>query len=70
MSLIEFRQTPTMNTFLAGMSRFAKADIFNGEEFYEKYLALKETIALNAQFEFYGSETLLALTNSGSFFVI
>ena len=59
-----------MNTFLTGMSRFAQADIFNGEEFYEKYLALKETVALNAQFEFYGSESLLALKNSGSFFII
>ena len=59
-----------MTTFLSGMSQFAKADVYNGEEYYAEHMNLMETIAMNAQFEFYGSGDKLMLTNSGSFFII
>ena len=52
------------------MSEFAKQDIYNGEDYYEEYLALKTTLAKNPRFMFYGSENMILLTNSGSFFVI
>ena len=52
------------------MSQFAKADVYNGEEYYAEHMNLMETIAMNAQFEFYGSGDKLMLTNSGSFFII
>jgi hypothetical protein len=68
--LIKFRQNSTMNTFMSGMSKFAKADVYNGEDYYAENFSLVVTLGKNAQFEFYGSGDMLMLTNSGSFFVI
>ena len=52
------------------MAKFAKLDILNGEDYYEKYLALKKTVPINAQFAKFGSESMVMMLNSGSFFVI
>jgi hypothetical protein len=55
---------------MSGMSDFSQADIFNGEEYYADNFNLIETLAKNAQFELYGSDSMLMITNSGSFFII
>ena len=59
-----------MTTFLSGMSNFAKQDVYSGEEYYPKFLKFKITEAMNAQFEFFGSDSMIMMTNSGSFFII
>ena len=52
------------------MAQFAKLDILNGEDYYENYLSLKETVAINPQFIKFGSESMVMMLNSGSLFVI
>jgi len=59
-----------MSTFLNEMSEVAGADIFSGEDLYGWLFGLIETFAKNLQFEKFGSDNMLMLTNSGSYFVI
>ena len=59
-----------MNNFMVGMGSFAAADIYNGEDFYEKWFNFVETVAKNIQFEFYGSDNMTMLLNSGSYFIL
>ena len=70
LTLIRFKQTTTMNTFMSGMSEFAMQDVYSGEGYYDDTLTLKVTQAMNAQYEFFGSDSMIMLTNSGSFFII
>jgi len=57
MSLIRFTLTPLMAIFLLGMSEFAKADIYNGEDFYENHFGLRNASVSNPQFNLFGIET-------------
>ena len=59
-----------MNDFMVGMGSFAAADIYNGEDLYAKWFVFVETVAKNVQFEFYGSDNLIMLLNSGSYFIL
>jgi hypothetical protein len=51
------------------MGEFAKADMFSGEDAYDEYLNLKETEGINSKFVLFGSDNMIMLTNSGSFFI-
>ena len=70
LTLIRFKQTSTMNTFMSGMSEFSSQDVYSGEGYYDEHLELKVTQAMNAQYEFFGSDSMIMMTNSGSFFII
>ena len=48
LTLIRFKQTTTMNTFMSGMSEFAMQDVYSGEGYYDDTLTLKVTQAMNA----------------------
>jgi hypothetical protein len=59
-----------MTTFMSYMSEFAKQDIWSGEDLYSTVFTFISTDPLNEQFEFYGSDSMLFLTNSGSYFIV
>jgi len=56
--------------FFQACMLFAKMDILSGEDFYNAYFELKETIALNPNFEGYGYDSKSYFLNSGSVFLI
>ena len=43
MTMIDFPMNSTMLTFMTEMSKFAKADVYDGEDFYSEHFDLKET---------------------------
>jgi hypothetical protein len=52
------------------MSEFAKQDIWSGEDLYSTVFTFISTDPLNEQFEFYGSDSMLFMGNSGSYFIV
>lgn len=49
---------------------FAQMDVFQGTDFFDSILDLKETAALNDNFELYGAESMSFILLSGSYLLI
>ena len=49
---------------------FAKQDMWSGEDLYASVFTFIVTEGINSNFELFGSDNMVMMTNSGSFFIL
>jgi hypothetical protein len=59
-----------MSIYLQNLAVFAKLDMLSGEDLYGEHFGLKETEAINDEFDRFGADNMIMITNSGSFFIV
>jgi hypothetical protein len=59
-----------MQIYLGASAEFAKQDVASGEDLYGNMFMFIATQGINHNFELFGSDNMVMMTNSGSFFIL